>query len=68
MFFILLFGVQVMRWGQDTMYAPQIKDIHRQLGQDPSTKKFILKVIQDCSVSLVVDAEALNILSEDKNA
>jgi ADP-dependent NAD(P)H-hydrate dehydratase / NAD(P)H-hydrate epimerase len=54
---------------------PQIKKMYARiqsmaigpgLGQDPSTKKLVLKVIKECP-PLVIDADALNILSKEKN-
>ncbi len=35
------------------------------LGQEASTKKFVLKMIGECPLPLVIDADALNILSHD---
>lgn len=37
------------------------------LGQEAGTKKFVLKMIQECPLPLVIDADALNILSLDLN-
>ena len=37
------------------------------LGQEVGTKKFVFKIIRECPLPVVVDADALNILSSDIN-
>ena len=37
------------------------------LGQEVATKKFVFKIIRECPLPVVVDADALNILSSDIN-
>lgn len=53
---------------------PQVKKIFSKyqsvaigpgMGQEPGTKKFILKMIAECPLPVAVDADALNILSSD---
>lgn len=45
----------------------QVMAIGPGLGQRPSTKRLVLNIIRQCPLPLVVDADALNFLSEDPN-